>query len=155
MKRCHFLFQRSPELWPPTMTCIETWIIQAFMHLICIAGCWTHFFPFSHWGEKICLFYSWLSFWVWKGKIDSAPVGYQWRSDPEKERGKKRGSGCRREVPRLCKPLQFSLECLSLGLNPHGPPPNRFRLKFLHSARPCAPPPPPALGTHQGAFKTH
>lgn len=58
------------------------------MQLICYAGC---FLPFSHWGEKICLFYSWVSFGVWKGKIDSAPVGCQWRSDPEKERGEEEG----------------------------------------------------------------
>lgn len=96
------------------------------------------FLPIFSLREKICLFYSWVSFWVWKGKIDSAPVGCQWRSDPEKERGR-RGGVAAREVPQLCKPLQFSLECFSLGLNPHRPPPNRFRLKFLHSARPCAP----------------
>lgn len=44
-------------------------------------------------GGKICLFYSWVSFGVWKGKIDSAPVGYQWTSDPEKEMGRVGGRG--------------------------------------------------------------
>lgn len=72
-----------------------------------------------------------------------------------KKGGGRRGGAAAGEVPQLCKPLQFSLECLSLGLNPHTPPPNRLRLKFLHSARPFAPPPPSVLGTHQEAFKTH
>lgn len=56
-----------------------------------------------------------------------------------KKRGGRSGEAGARDVPRRCKPLQFSLECLSLGLNPHTPPPNCFRLKFLYSARPCAP----------------
>lgn len=56
-----------------------------------------------------------------------------------KKRGGRSGGVGARDVPQHCKPLQFSLECLSLGLNPHTPPPNCFRLKFLYSARPCAP----------------
>lgn len=67
-----------------------------------------------------------------------------------KKRWGREGRGAVSEVPWLCKPLQFSLECLSLGLNPHRPPPNRFRLKFLHSARPCAPSSPSARRTPRG-----
>lgn len=102
-------------------------------------------------GGIICLFYSWVSIRIWKEETDSAPVGCQWMSDPEKELWE-RGvwGGAVSEVPWLCKPLQFSLECLSLGLNPHGPPPTRFRLKFLHSARPCAPSSPSARRTPRG-----
>lgn len=58
----------------------------------------------------------------------------------KKTGGGEKGQGnTKREVPQLCKPLQFSLECLSLGLNPHGPLPHCFKFKFLHSATPGPP----------------
>lgn len=97
-------------------------------------------------------------------EIDSAPVSCQWSPDSEEEGRKGEGEekGCSEGgavsgVPRLCKPLHFSLECLCLGLNP---PPNCFRLKFLHSARPLSetlwhPPQPYAPLRTQGAFKMY
>ncbi len=145
--KCLFFYDKKMELWfsrctKDLLNCDPNpWLVSNLViHLIWsgLIRLLDSFLPIFSLRGKICLFYSWVSFWVWKGKIDSAPVGCQWRSDPEKERGR-RGGVAAREVPQLCKPLQFSLECLSLGLNPHGPPPNRFRLKFLHSARPCAP----------------
>lgn len=69
-----------------------------------------------------------------KRKDWQCTCGLPMKGWPWKGAGKRRGV-----VPQRCKPLQFSLECLSLGLYPRRPPPNRFRLKFLHSARPCAP----------------
>lgn len=106
-----------------------------FYKLIFYAGC----FLFSHWEEKYVCFTHGLGFGYEKERL----TVHLWAANEGvtlKKRGRKRRWGeAAWEVPWLCKPLQFSLECLSLGLNPHGPPPNCFRLKFLHSARPCAP----------------
>lgn len=110
-------------------------LMQTVLHLICDAA-----LPdtFSHWGEKYVCFTHGLDLGFEKERL----TVHLWAANEGvilKKRVGRRGGVAAREVPRLCKPLQFSLECLSLGLNPHRPPPNRFRLKFLHFARPCAP----------------
>lgn len=109
------------------------------------------FFP--RWGEKYVCFTHGLVLGFERRRL----TVHLWAANGgvtlKKRWGVEGRGGAVSEVPWLCKPLQFSLECLSLGLNPHGPPPNRFRLKFLHSARTPHPPhhhPPSARRTPRG-----
>lgn len=79
-----------------------------------------------------------------------------WAANEGVTHKKRRWRGAEGEkVPWLCKPLQFSHECLSLG-----PPPSPLWIEIPTLGK--SPPPPcshpifpPALGTHRGAFKTH
>lgn len=98
---------------------------QTMMCVIFCESCLANFLPFNQ--LNVCFVHGFgLGL---KGKTNSAPVGRLtlFKTEPGKE------------VPLLGKPLQLSLECLSLGLHPHRPPPARLRLKFLHWARPRPP----------------
>ena len=91
---------------------------------------------FPHWGEIICLFYSWVSFWGLKGKDWQCTCGLPLKEWPRKrgERGERLPESFLGSANHFSSHLSASLWALTHT----DPPPHRFRLKFLHSARPCA-----------------